>query len=112
MKPNRVIAMAVVATFVWSAGALAGGKHRQSSAEAQAPASVSESGPAPREPSVGLRPNVSAPGATGQDLSTSPSSNVEYWRIDAEPAGVGSTPGAGASGTVGSDGADRKPGLE
>ena len=113
MKPKSLMAMVVAAMLAWSGGALAGGKHRQNSVEAQMPSSMSESGASLRDPAtMRSRSGIGLSPKSDQDTSIAASPRVDYWRMDEQPADVGATPGAGASGIVGSDGKDRKPGVE
>ena len=103
MKPKTLIAMAVAGTFALSAAALAGGtQHRN--VEVETAASVSEAGPSMSESlSTGGTSGMGATGTIGHDSALSSGETADYWRIDAAPSGVGSTPAAGASGSGGFD---------
>ena len=106
MNPKTLIAMAVAGMFAITTGAFAGGKSHspQSRVEVQTPSSVSEAGPSMSE-SIhrGGTSGIGATGSVTHDSSMATSETVEYWRMDEQPSGVGATPTAGASSTVGFD---------
>lgn len=111
MRPKTLFALAVAGSLAFSAGALAGGKHPQQTVEVQTPSSLSEAGPSLHDaPAIGASSSMSASGQVSYDSTVSSSANAEYWRIDEQPSGVGSTRDMGASGSIRFDSSN--PGLE
>jgi hypothetical protein len=109
MRLKAFLIFAVAASFVSSAGAFAGGKHHQRSAEVQTPSSVSEAGPSVPE-ALATRSTSGMNASARVTHDSKMSSNAEYWRMDEQPSSVGASSSMGASGSIRFDSSN--PGLE